>query len=424
MAKRKVLFFLRHYNDIDHIVPVIYKWLLLEDVPTDIVITSHPDYLDDYRIQFLRQFENLQTHFIDEFLSQEERERKHQRSRIDQMNRYHPVRLGYRIWNRVSARASSAASPTLYDAQFVERMLNSVFGNADRGIVVFDWTYTDFVRLVVKAAKDRDFTTISLPHGDRPYYNRMQTLNDLDYSCMDSYTSSRAMFDYTVVPNGLCAERYKSYMESDRIKVLGSPRYNDEWLDIMSTLLPAYDAEKGRGKLKIVFFLRNFNYPIFWEEVIRTIKLVLQFPDVYLIVKHHTRSATVQRLIQAYPELKADDVPNLESVYDDAHSGSLLQWTDVVLDVGTSVSFEAVKRGKPVLAMEYLHANCSTVAHYISSCDIKCRDDLYDWMQRFSQNGTIGFYDEAERQRFINEVIEVPDQHVLNRYVEFLKSCF
>jgi len=79
---KKLLFFLRAYNDIGHIVPVIYKWLSLEDVPTDIVITTHPDYLSDYRIQFLRQFENLQTHFIDEFLSEEERERKRLKSRI------------------------------------------------------------------------------------------------------------------------------------------------------------------------------------------------------------------------------------------------------------------------------------------------------------------------------------------------------
>ena len=420
--KKKALFFLRHYNDIDHIVPVIYKWLSLEDVPTDIVITTHPDYLNDHRIQFLRQFENLQVHFIDEFLSEEERERKHLKSRVDQMNRYLPVRLGYRIWNRVFARASSAAPPTLYDAQFVERMLNTVFGNVDRGIVVFDWAYTDFVRLVIKAARDRGFTTISLPHGDRPHYNRLETLNALDYSCMESYADG-AMFDHTVVPNGLCAERYQPHMEPDRLKTLGSPRYNDEWLDIIATLLPAYDAEKGRDKLKIVFFLRNFNYPIFWEEVIRTIKLVLQFSDVYLIVKHHTRSATVPRLTQAYPELNADSY-NLEHVYDDVHTGSLLQWADVVLDLGTSVTFEAVKRGKPVLAMEYLHANRSTVAHYMKNCDIKCRDELYDWMQRFSQSGTADFYDETERQRFIKEMIDVPDQHVLSRYVEFLRSCY
>jgi hypothetical protein len=402
----KLLVFLRAYNDIDHIVPVIYKWLSLEDVPTDIVITTNPDYLDDSRIQFLRQFENLQVHFIDEFLTEEERKRKSLKSQIGK----HP--------------APDLFSQASGGVPFVERMLDTVFGSANKGVVIFDWTYTDFVRLVIKAAKERNFITISLPHGDRPHYNRMETLNDLNYSRMSSYKSC-TIFDYTVVPNDLCAERYKSYIEPDRIKVLGSPRYNDEWIKIISTIFPPYcDVVKDCDKLKIVFFLRNFNYPVFWEEVIRTIKLVLQFPDVYLIVKHHTRSATIQRLIQSYPEMGVIDVPNLKFAYDDIHTESLLQWADVVLDLGTSVSFEAVKRKKPVLAMEYLHANRSTIAQYMKSCDIQCRDDLYNWMERFFQNKSLDFYDEAERQQFIREIIDVPDQDVLTRYVKFLKSCF
>lgn len=467
---KKLVFFLRAYNDIDHIVPVIYKWLSTENVPTDIIITSSRDYLNDYRIQFLRQFENLNVHFIDEFLPGEKLETVNVKSRPNYMHWYYPARKGYKLWRRFlhpfpetmrhyvtsigykvwgiflkppaelspyhPARAGykiwrrfffSPPRPSyrgqLYDAPFVEGMLDALFEGADKGIVVFDWTYTDFVRSVVEAARNRGFTSISLPHGDRPHFNHMIAINDLDYTCTET-SAQASMFDYTVVPNSLCAQRYDWYVESHRIKVLGSPRYNDEWLNIISTLVPAYHQENGDNKLKIAFFPRNFLYPIFWEEVVRTIRLLLQFPNVYLTIKHHTRSSSVPRLIKAYPELGADNIPHFESVYDDVHSGSLLEWADVVLDLGTSVAFEAVKRGKPVLAIEYVHANRSTVAHYMKSCDIQCRDDLYDCIQRFLQNGTSGFYDEAERQRFIAEMIDVPDNHVLDRYVQFLKSCF
>ena len=81
-------------------------------------------------------------------------------------------------------------------------------------------------------------------------------------------------------------------------------------------------------------------------------------------MKHHTRSATVGTLVRAYPELNADSNPNLEFVYDDVHSGALLRWADVVIDVGTSVVFEAVKCGIPVLSVEYLHPSRSTVGYY------------------------------------------------------------
>ena len=45
---KKAVFFLRHNNDIDHIVPVLYKWLSTENVPTDIIITTKQDFLEDF----------------------------------------------------------------------------------------------------------------------------------------------------------------------------------------------------------------------------------------------------------------------------------------------------------------------------------------------------------------------------------------
>ena len=135
-------------------------------------------------------------------------------------------------------------------------------------------------------------------------------------------------------------------------------------------------------------FLRNYNYPIFWEEVIRTIKLLQQFPGIYLVVRHHTRSDTVKYLIREYHEL-CKNTPSVEFVFDNVHSASLLKWTDVVLDLGTSVVYEAIKQKKPVLSMEYLHAYRSNIAQYMESCDIKCRDDLYNLIQTFLKDDSL-----------------------------------
>ena len=74
--------------------------------------------------------------------------------------------------------------------------------------------------------------------------------------------------------------------------------------------------------------------------------------------------------------------------------------------------------------LEYMHANRSTIAHYMRSCDIQCRDELYDWMQKFVADKNAEFYCEEERERFIREMVDGQDPFVLDRYVEFLKSCF
>ena len=50
----KALFFLRHYNDIDHITPVIYKWID-SGHSCDVVMIGSSQFQNDYRIEFLRK---------------------------------------------------------------------------------------------------------------------------------------------------------------------------------------------------------------------------------------------------------------------------------------------------------------------------------------------------------------------------------
>jgi len=68
MAERKALFFLRHYNDIDHTVPIIYKWAMTTQLPAAIVLTGDRHYLEDYRIRFLRGLSGVRIYSLAEML--------------------------------------------------------------------------------------------------------------------------------------------------------------------------------------------------------------------------------------------------------------------------------------------------------------------------------------------------------------------
>jgi hypothetical protein len=114
---------------------------------------------------------------------------------------------------------------------------------------------------------------------------------------------------------------------------------------------------------------------------------------------------------------------NIEFVSDDVHSSALIEWSDLILDIGTSVVSEAVMLNKPVLAPEYLHANITTLAHYMPSTALRCRDDLYDALVSLIEDPElVGFKSEDERCSYIREIIEYPTPHVLDRYVDFLVS--
>lgn len=425
MPKQKALFFLRHYNDIDHITPVIYKWAHLTDIPARVVIRTDRAYLEDYRIRFLQQQPNVSISWIGEFLTEQELDALHLASA--------PPKRGRReLWQRVARALRRLIAPPpasledAYSAQLGERILNCEFADTEEGIVVFDWislaeTQLRFAQLMIEAAHRRGLVTISLPHGDSPYANRMFKVEDLNYKDWEHYGNNP--FDHVVVPNPLTATRYLPCRPADRVHVLGSPRYNREWLDILDPLIPDFTTPKGEGKLKVVLFLRNPRFTIYWEELVRAMKLITQFPEVHLVVKHHTRGdAAKTDLVLESIDFDPRCTPNLEVVYEDVHSPSLIRWADVVLDLGTSVVNEAIVRGKPVLALEYLHANISTTAHYLPATAMYCRDHLYDAIATLIKDPSTRLYSEEERWHFIHEMVEYPDEHVLERYVRFLQS--
>jgi len=201
-------------------------------------------------------------------------------------------------------------------------------------------------------------------------------------------------------------------------------RYNREWLDFLEPLIPPFTNPHAGERRRVVLFLRNPIFPIFWEELGRTLSLITQFDELYLVVKHHTRQSTLsmRKYLAAHHEPWTER-KNIEFVFDDVHSSALIKWSDLILDIGTSVVSEAVMLNKPVLAPEYLHANITTLAHYMPHTALRCRDDLYDALVSLIEDPALPQYKfEDERLQYIREIIEYPTSQVLERYVDFLRS--
>jgi len=220
-----------------------------------------------------------------------------------------------------------------------------------------------------------------------------------------------------VCPNELCAKRYRPFISSTKIKVLGSPRYNDEWLIQLQQLLPVPTIQKNQHSLTIVFFLRKNEFSLFWDEIQRVIKMLIQFENVRLIIKPHTRDYQQKPLRNILKQIRS---PRLEVAKEHEHSVNLIAMADIVIDVATSVAFEAVKRGIPVLSADYLHAGRSTIAHYIPETAMHCRDDIYHAIQNFLEDPSLPFYNAQHRKNFIQHMLDVPDKYVLERYVSLL----
>lgn len=418
----KALFFLRHYNDIDHITPVIYKWAVTGHA-CDVVLLGSARFLNDYRIQFLKQLTGVRVAHMREVLGW-------WRFILWRLQMYmltgnvRRIPLLGLIAKRLSERYDEAQREKLW-RETTEHLLQCCFGDDKEGVITFDWVERnsvisiEWIKILIAMAHDRKLAVVSLPHGDSPHVNQLIRRGERHVG-PDMVFSNADIFDRLVVPNELCAKRFRPFLDDRKIAVLGSPRFCAEWLVKLNEILPPSPIARSDSKLKVVIFLRKANFTTFWEEVGEVVQLIAEFPGTEIIIKPHTRSGWKQSLTK---DKTIKKLQNVTIADDNAHSAHLMNWADVIVDLATSVIFESVRTRKPVLAADYLIAGRSVVAYYMPESELRCRDDVYEKINRFLTEGCGNFYDDAHRQQFLDEMLDVPDGEVLQRYVALLETA-
>lgn len=385
MSQRPCVFVVRHHNDVDHMMPVAVTYLEHQVGPVHVVLAG----------------DGLQSHPLIELVAQ-------RGGLVGTLSRA----LGADEGEPIERLRKEYAAGELTLVPWLDRV-------GEDFVMCLDWDYTRFGKRTADETRALGGVSVSLPHGDAPYTNLMITLDDIT-GRMKAWYRRAEMFDHTVVPNYLCAKRYPN-LPPDRLHVLGSPRYNRIWLE----RLGQFDA--GNGTLpdvespRVALFLRNHRFPIHWEELVRAIDIIIASGPVELILKHHTRAKELELLLSRFPNL-ANPGPGgrYRSIHEEVSSVEIVRWADIVIDTGTSVAFEAVVKRLPVLELEYVHANRSTIAHYFSNTELLCRDDLVDALANLKAE-PFGGYSDATWLRFLNEVVEPAGPDVLAGYVELLQ---
>jgi hypothetical protein len=378
------IFFVRHYNDVDHMAPV--AWRCAQDTPTRIIVTNkaaerHPilatfDRESDVEVARLRDYTATATD--------------------------------------VDGRTAIADRVTDPAILFE--------GVGDRPAICLDWDYAVAARRIAESAQEHDLVALSLPHGDAPYVNLLINLNDLDGDLARGYERA-SMFDHTAVPNDVCAIRYRT-LPRDRLHVLGSPRYCRAWMARLPTLVDdAIDvAPRQPGVLRVGVFLRNSNFPIHWEELAKALALIQAAAPCEIVVKHHTRDKRMAPILKQFPVLEAGD-ERIEISPTHEGSGAVLDRVDLVVDLGTSIAFEAVLRGLPVLELEYVHANRSTIAEYLPRTEMRTRDELVAAVAAAHSDPSALRATAAEAAGFREAIIEPRGSEVLENYYDLARNA-
>jgi hypothetical protein len=319
-------------------------------------------------------------------------------------------------------------------------MLRDLLAGAAGRVVVFDKSNDVTGRIFGGAARRNHAAFVALPHGEEAFANKLTKTHETEMPAAphhraDLYDLSVHSSDFTIVKYGLPT--------GPNVAVLGSARYCRRWLrQLKHWVRPAEGLPRGEG-LRLVLFLPKPEKIVDWRELERVLDFLGDRPGVTLLVKAHPRRGGRHRLVRRDGEwdLEVTETAERESLASirapgpdakwisaaaEMESGALVSWAHVILALGTSVTWEAVATNKPVLELSWCHGSRTTMATFLPSTDMRCRDDLLEALDRIERDGLAAFYPKAERDAFVERFIE-PNMHadedaVLDAYIDRLQA--
>jgi hypothetical protein len=419
------LFFVRHFNDIDHTTPVVWK-MKKDNYPVAVYcINPRYDIWSDYRLCFLKNQGVTVNYLHHEF--DQHRGRLHERMHagIQQCFAFQkrlaaPNRRQSGMLTRLLGQLAGLMGTLVYKLTrtlyYDMRWARSILEHSGARAICFDHILPKryVVNSFLKAAREMSIPALSLPHGVLLYTNEKTKPKSTDKRRFTKFSR----FNFILVPNQLRKEvLVRTGVAEEKIFVLGSARYCGEWLEQNKTILPRVIEPNisSSDKLKVVFMQSKPQCRVDLERMSKTIDLLADLAEIEAMLKPHTRIADKKRL---FDETR---LPNVSHVL----TAELCEWADVLLVVGSSVITEALMQNKPVLYLKYLHEN-TTLFEDLGACWIISNEtELKMALLALQKNKTDIPYGADNITEFISEIVYGGGHRrdVLSDYEQFIVGC-
>ncbi len=421
------LFFIRHFNDIDHITPVVWK-MKQENRPAAVYcINPKYDIHNDYRLTFLK-VQGVVVESIYDAFSQKLNMLHHamrflylwifaKAKRLNSDNQESRLLLLLSRWGQliiewIGHKLYKLTRKIFYNKNWARYILEQ----SRAQVLCFDHIIHNqyVVAVLLRAAKEMSIPTIALPHGVYLYTNE----SSKPKSTAKQRFSKFDRFDYVVVQNQLRKNVLaRSGIGEEKIVVLGSARFCEEWIEQNMKILTRMinSNAKSTEKLKVIFLTSKPQCRVDMERMLSTIEILSNHSEIELKLKPHTRMGASPHLFVNLPIANASDVLTAE----------LCEWADVVIVIGTSVMTEALMQGKPVLYLKYLHANTMLFEECGACWTIHNEAELEHAIQSLRVKRMNVPYTEENVNRFLSEVVYGgrTKRDVLRDYVQFITEC-
>jgi hypothetical protein len=402
----KLVFFIRAFNDVDHITPLLDKLLYEKKHNIYVFCTTQSfKYNENHNIKYLNKKYNLvvkNLFNIDEasfrFILYSLILKKIETSSF--LNKY------LRYWHPYRAKILVYIYRTM-----PSEYLKQVF-DLNPDALIFDWT-SAFVypqRAFVEKTKELNISTYCLPHGILAYTNKYPTKKRVLAT-----QNSDLFYDY-----------YLFYGESEQylldrgvpkknIYLIGSMRYSREWMEIYKTEIIDYNkslSDNGKDNLKVVFFLSQHIYNVDETKLMETLQALSKLENVTVILKPHTRG------------MSTDFLNGLGFVIDDDTSSVLLSdWCDVAILYGSSIGLQILADNKILIYPNFIDTNTSIFDNYKACVKVESVDELRNLIKSVA-NGTYTPIFSNNVEELFSSIVYAnqPEKSVISDCIKFIEK--
>tara|TARA_B100001250_G_scaffold65148_1_gene51593 strand:+ start:7876 stop:9138 length:1263 start_codon:yes stop_codon:yes gene_type:complete len=357
---KKFLFFLRAYNDFDHLAPLIWKCVKEGDEPV-ILITTKLKIEDDYRFKLITNERSVKIIYdVDEVFERHFNAKTFIQKLLRRFYiiRRNPKNIIGRLYRKLFFNLSK-------EMDFLRK--------EDFHACIFEWSTPfargDKIEKYFVASKALGVKTFALPHGCNIFVN-----SDVTYGYRESLSKGRfvdqsetSLFDYYIFQNPTRRDGWVQWgFDPAKTQAWGSLRFSPDWASKNLKACPPFNTYNiPSKKLNIVFMQFQKEYNIFNEEVFRFLKAVSNIDEISLVVKDATREGK-----SFYDQNKATRELGkglISWVGNEVHSPALIDWSDLVIVVGGSIGIEAMLQNKRVLYPSFLSSNFTLYEKYESA---------------------------------------------------------
>ncbi len=349
-SNRKFVFVLNTSADIDHMAPAI--WQCLENGRNVLaLVAGRTKFKNDFRLDFLKTFGGFELIPISQLNAQTDIPRKLLRPlwnfyRMKRFLQHNKAMLcvfewGDGIW-------SDQVKPDL--ATFFRLKF-----------------FADFVLQMQYACRSLGIPTVSLPHGHSTkmslirsdHVQKVLDANDqkLPFSNRNSFAKYVFASEYhrDVIINN-------SDLSPANVEVWGSARFSPEWTRLLYQISPQaiIPNRTPRQNHRVLFFIPKWHNLVDRKATIELLIALAAIPSIQLVVRGHVRGRDTQLTTSELSSLKSSDSVFIAN--EDTPSTSLISASDVLIDVDSSIAFDAIALGKLYIRPRYLqHESIKTV---------------------------------------------------------------